>query len=72
MEVPEKIYINSNLENRTWLIGKGDVSLIEYIRKDTFIKKAAVWITNRYQSNGSYLNANDIEDFEKYMKGEQI
>ena len=29
-EAPEKIYINSNIENRTWLIGKGDTSFIEY------------------------------------------
>ena len=70
METPERIYINPSLEDRIWLIGKGNNSFIEYIRSDIFIKKAAAWIANRYQSNGSYLNANDIEDFEKYMKGE--
>ena len=45
---------------------------IEAIKKatDAFIEKAATWFANRYQANGSYLNANDIEDFEKYMKGE--
>lgn len=34
------------------------------------VEKAATWIANRYQANGSYLNAGDMEDFEKYMKGE--
>ncbi len=37
---------------------------------DAFIEKASVWFANRYQVNGSYLNAYDIEDFAKYMKGE--
>lgn len=43
-ETPMKIYINSNLENRIWLIGKGDTSFIEYIRTDAFIEKACEWI----------------------------
>lgn len=37
---------------------------------DAFIEKASTWIANRYQANGSYLNADDIEDFKKYIKGE--
>ena len=41
---PEKIYINPNIENRTWLIGKGDVSFIEYTRTDSFIEKACEWL----------------------------
>ena len=41
---------------------------IEYIRKDAFIEKAATWIANRYQANGSYLCADDVEDFRKYME----
>ena len=44
-EAPEKIYINSNLENRTWLIGKGDSSFIEYIRTDAFIEKAREFLS---------------------------
>ena len=44
--------------------------LMKLIDKDTFIEKAATWIANRYQFNGSYLCADDIEDFEKYMRGE--
>ena len=48
-EVPEKIYINSNLENRTWLIGKGDTSFIEYTRTDTFIDKASEWLRTHWK-----------------------
>ncbi len=69
---PEKIYVHvkdgkvRNTWNSEW-IGVND---IEYIHKDAFIDKAATWFANRYQANGSYLNADDIEDFTKYMKGE--
>lgn len=45
-EAPEKIYINSNLENRTWLIGKGDISFVEYTRTDAFIEKMYNWLKN--------------------------
>lgn len=34
------------------------------------IDKAATWFANRYQANGSYLCADDIEDYIKTMKGE--
>ena len=50
-EAPEKIYINSNLENRTWLIGKGDISSIEYVRTDIFIEKVVSCIKERYNVN---------------------
>jgi hypothetical protein len=43
-EAPEKIYINSNLENRTWLIGKGDTSFIEYTNTDACIEKVCKWL----------------------------
>ena len=73
-EAPEKIYINSNLEDRTWLIGKGDTSLIEYTRTDAFIEKACDWLKKH---GGSYwmddydLPTDDlVNDFKKYMKGE--
>lgn len=77
---PEKIYINSNLENRTWLIGKGDISFIEYTRTDAFIEKACEWlkenITNNPNAN-SVLVRNGcvtlgmlVDDFKKYMKRE--
>ena len=36
---------------------------------EEFIEKAAVWFANRYQVKG-YLDADDIEDFKNYMKGE--
>ena len=74
MKAPEKIYINSNLEDRTWLIGKGDTSFIEYTRTDDFIEKACNWL-KKY--GGSYWmddynlpTDNLVNDFKKYMKGE--
>lgn len=50
-EVPEKIYINSNLENRTWLIGKGDNSFIEYTRTDALIEKALTYLHDKFYFN---------------------
>ena len=40
----------------------------EYKHLKGKIEKAAVWIANRYQANGSYLCADDIEDFRKAME----
>ena len=86
MEAPEKIYLQvcgdcndddcqnckfRDLEdNATWCMDKIFDKDIEYVKADVFIDKAATWFANRYQANGSYLNADDIEDFTKYMKGE--
>ena len=76
-EAPEKIYMTPSFgEPDNVLLASFSKSHldyhrdIEYIRKDVFIERAATWIANRYQSNGSYLNADDIEDFINYMKGE--
>lgn len=79
-EAPEKIYINSNLENRTWLIGKGDISFIEYTRTDALIEKACGWIKENITNNpnaNSVLVRNGcvtlgmlIDDFINYMKEE--
>ena len=69
----EKIYIvNDDLNvNREWYKTKQvGFDTTEYTRTDAFIEKAATWIANRYQANGSYLCADDIDDFRKYMKGE--
>ena len=68
INAPEKIYINSNIENRTWLIGKGDTSFIEYIREDAFIEKAYTYLNEKCRR--FILTAKDIDDFIKYMKGE--
>ena len=65
---PKKIYINPNLENRTWLIGKGDVSFIEYTRTDAFIEKACKFLFENY--HGEKLSLRMINDFKNYMKGE--
>ena len=48
----------------------GIENFVKYVPADAFIDKAATWIANRYQANGSYLCADDIDDFVKYMKGE--
>ena len=80
-EAPEKIYINSNIENRTWLIGKGDISFIEYVRTDAFIEKVCKFFGEHLWEYINVKNANCdtfinidgdklIEDFRKYMKGE--
>lgn len=80
-ETPEKIYINSNLEDRTWLIGKGDTSFIEYSRTDAFIEKAYSWLRNHYRDymhnpTGERLEAffggDMCNDFEEYMKGDKV
>ena len=46
MKVPDKIYISPNIENRTWLIGKGDIVNIEYIRKDILLQWAKELVDN--------------------------
>ena len=73
-EAPERIYLFENPLDDTpdyrWLSKRSCGNDIEYTRTDAFIEKATTWFANRYQANGSYLCANDIEDFVKYMKGE--
>ncbi len=70
MEAPEKIYLSAvDLDDVGDLLSKSnDRDDIEYVRADAFIDKAATWFANRYQANGSYLCADDIEDFIKTMK----
>jgi len=78
-EAPEKIYINPNIENRTWLIGKGDISFIEYIRTDAFIEKALEYIENNiydhydgdneYGVCGGFVKKEEfIDGFKNFMK----
>ena len=75
-EAPEKIYLNPLLMEdgesivRRCTFERQRDSQIEYTRTDVFVEKAATWIANRYQVNGSYLCADDVEDFRKYMEGE--
>lgn len=74
MEAPEKIYLFENPIDGTpdyrWLSKRSGDTDVEYTLTDAFIEKAATWFANRYQANGSYLCADDIEDFIKTMKGE--
>ena len=83
-EAPEKIYINSNIENRTWLIGKGDTSFIEYTRTDAFIEKAEKFLEDKLTEEGCKFGWNEwtkvksgynpidsfMRAFRNYMKGE--
>lgn len=64
---PERIWIDPLIDLQK-LNGHINNDSVEYIRADFFIEKAAVWFANRYQVNGSYLCADDTDDFEKYMK----
>ena len=71
---PEKIYVDSkavgdNISTTVHTKRQDYPTCTEYTRTDAFIEKAATWFANRYQSNGSYLCANDIDDFLKYMEG---
>ena len=61
METPERIYISQDIENRTWLMGKGDTSFIEYIRKDVFIKKVEKWIKETFSET-------DMNDLKKMLE----
>ena len=71
MEAPEKVYIDDfgSGFSHGWHTEHSYEKDIEYVRKDVFIEKASTWFANRYQVNG-YLDADDIEDFKNYMKGE--
>ena len=74
MEAPEIIWLSpneyrSNEPSCFWSESQRTDYDIEYIRKDAFIEKVSTWFANRYQVNG-YLDADDIEDFISYMKGE--
>ena len=71
-ETPEKIYIMPNLENRTWLIGKGDISSIEYVRADAIIEKTCEWIgnnANKYWGTEFVDSGEMVEDLRNYLKG---
>ncbi len=59
----------SNGEYESWLTPDHALRAVEIAKKDV-IDKACSWFADRYQVNGSYLCADDIEDFVKFMKGE--
>ena len=71
-EAPEKLYLHPTAKGKvgaSWLTFPLTNEDIEYIRTDAFVKKTCSWFADRYQVNGSYLCADDIEDFVKFMKG---
>ena len=81
-EIPKKIYLSYETDDEDdkdhifidymWHIhpceGK-NLKNVEYVRTDAFIDEACSWFADRYQVNGSYLCADDIEDFVKFMEG---
>jgi len=79
METPEKIYINPNIENRIWLIGKTDVNSVEYVDADAFMEKALDYIENNiydhydgdneYGVCGGFVKKEEfIDGFKNFMK----
>ena len=74
VKAPEKIYINSNLESRIWLIGKGNTFLLSTPRTDAFVEKACDWIKMMWSETDDRFNEDYtgmlIENFKNYIKGE--
>ena len=77
-EAPEKLWIDpaSDLPK---LSGHVDKDSVEYIRVDVFIDKACEFLKSYRQDiyNGmgyiaGIINDETIEDFRKYMKGEEV
>ena len=70
---PERLYLSKNIYS-TYLYqvpDPDDETAVEYIRKDTFIERAAEWLDNFYnEDTNSYLIDEDIESFIDYMEGE--
>ena len=74
-EAPEKIYISPNSEESTYYVSNQYNRLIEYTRADAFIKKAIDWLEDNaieYWGTEAVDNGMMIEDFKKYMKGEEV
>ena len=67
MEAPERIYIHPTLDNLYGMRERSCDSEIEYVRIDTFVKKACDWIKYNNE-NGSCLFDGWEEDFKNYMK----
>jgi len=80
-EAPERIWIDP-ANDLPKLSGHIDKNSVEYIRKDAFIEKACVWIKENITNNpnaNSVLVRNGcvtlgmlVEDFKKYMEGEEL
>jgi len=75
MKAPEKIYISPLHNHSDGYVGvawdEPHKTMVEYIRTDAFIEKAAEWLNNFYnEDTRSYLIDEDIENFINYMKGE--
>ena len=84
-EAPEKVYL---LFNRPYLVDYAKLNKrrceeeVEYVRTDAFIEKACVWIKENITNNpnaNSVLVRNGcvtlgmlVEDFKKYMEGEEL
>lgn len=79
-KAPEKIYIQcinakTPYFNDVWESSPvPELENIEYIRKDSFIKKAKKWFEKQnewHDINGiKHCDMEDFEDFRNYMEGE--
>ena len=70
---PEKLYLHPTANGKvgaSWLTFPLTNEDVEYIQTDVFIENACAWLENNLQGivGGSIY----IEDFKKYMKGENV
>jgi hypothetical protein len=74
-EAPEKIYLFENTVSDTpdnrWLSKRSDDKDVEYIRKDSFIKKACVYLQRnlwRVVNEEPDFRQRFVTDFRNYME----
>ncbi len=73
--LPEKIYVTPNFDRR-WQTKTIDDESVEYVCKDAFIEKAAIWFNNFFINHDEYgimstqfdTEEEMFEDFKNYMK----
>lgn len=75
MDAPKKIYIHPDIGGRefikTWLYRPANQESVEYVRKDSFIERAADYIKRHsalLDSDGNDCMPEWIENFKKAMK----
>lgn len=76
-EAPEKIWMNEDWVHQFDDKDFMDEDSVEYVRKDAFIEKAAVWFNNYFITHDEYdviskqfdTGEEMFEDFKKYMEG---
>lgn len=68
MNIPEKIYIDKSTGefDDYWSIYQNNDS-IEYIRKDAFVEKIAIWFNNNFMVHDEYRVISDSFDTKEEM-----